>query len=795
MSLDLDLNYFENNFKVDKSSNNRVYRFEEFRLDAVHLMLSRGGEEIPLVPKAVETLLVLVEQRGKILSKDELMNAIWTDSVVEESNLAQYLHILRKTLGKQQNGQPFIETLRRRGYRFNGDVEVLEASPADPAASNGSYRSTAQTTASDRAIANRRPSDGPRTVRVERHGNVLAVAGWKEPEAETRPVAIPGHMNSASGSDSKLPYKRLYPAAIIVSILLLGAFGYFWFRSQSNSAQTPAKDNIVVMNLTDGEYVDEATISPDGYYFVYASHDGEKAHLWLQQTGQTSRLEIVEPFAGQIYLTSFTPDSQAVYFVVAESGKELWDLYRVPTLGGVKTKLLTGITTPVSFSPSGDEMVFMRADVKTGQSSMVIASSDGKHERVLLTRSRDDAEGLSGGSYWSPDGKSIAFGRVDMEKPWTGACTIAAIDLQSGETRSLSTETWDNCFRMAWTQDGQGLVLIGTKANDAFSTRRDQVYYLSIADGKSRRITTDGNRYLYSSLGVTDKDEIFSVPFNRLSQIWAMEVSGDSRTAVQITKGFADGRGGIAPLADGRLAYLTRNGDGFSIWLINAEGSERKQLATDPPEMQEVRAAPDGRFFVFSAKRDGWDHLYRIDADEANLRQLTSGESQEIGSTVSPDGKWIIYNSAFFKGRDRKSSLWKIASDGSAPIMLADIDCYWPHFSPDGKFVSCIAPDWKRILIVSAENGEVSQSFKPAENSILDVGARWTPDGKGLAYITNNENVGNLTLQPTNGDATRLLTDFTSGDIYNFAFSTDGTRLYLARGYQTKKAVLIKNFR
>src|SRR5438105_3483373 len=113
---------------MDKSSNHVVYEFEEFRLDAIHLMLYRGANEISLAPKAVETLIALVERRGEILTKDELMSIIWTDSVVEESNLAQYLHVLRKTLGNRQNGRPFIETYRRRGYRFNGVVVASNGS-------------------------------------------------------------------------------------------------------------------------------------------------------------------------------------------------------------------------------------------------------------------------------------------------------------------------------------------------------------------------------------------------------------------------------------------------------------------------------------------------------------------------------------------------------------------------------------------------------------------------------------------------------------------------------------------
>lgn len=122
--MNLTLVYSKFTLGMDKSAEQRVYEFDDFRLDAGHLMLYRDGAEISLVPKAVRTLLVLVERRGEIISKEELIGAVWPDTVVEESNLFSYLTQLRKTLGDQKNGHPYIETLRRRGYRFNGDVRL-----------------------------------------------------------------------------------------------------------------------------------------------------------------------------------------------------------------------------------------------------------------------------------------------------------------------------------------------------------------------------------------------------------------------------------------------------------------------------------------------------------------------------------------------------------------------------------------------------------------------------------------------------------------------------------------------
>jgi DNA-binding winged helix-turn-helix (wHTH) protein len=127
MSLNLDFISSEFNLSVVGDSGGLVYLFEGYRLDVRRRMLYRGEHEVILPPKAVETLTALIELRGEIVSKGDLMKIIWADTIVEESNLDHYLHVLRKTLGQKNDGQPFIETLRRRGYRFTSDVRVIEA--------------------------------------------------------------------------------------------------------------------------------------------------------------------------------------------------------------------------------------------------------------------------------------------------------------------------------------------------------------------------------------------------------------------------------------------------------------------------------------------------------------------------------------------------------------------------------------------------------------------------------------------------------------------------------------------
>lgn len=122
MSSGINSIYSQDNINSPNLSENRVYEFDRFRLDAAHLMLYENDSPVALAPKVIETLVALVEKRGAVVSKDELMKRLWKDAFVEESNLTQNIYLLRKTLGKAANGRAFVETFRRRGYRFNGEI-------------------------------------------------------------------------------------------------------------------------------------------------------------------------------------------------------------------------------------------------------------------------------------------------------------------------------------------------------------------------------------------------------------------------------------------------------------------------------------------------------------------------------------------------------------------------------------------------------------------------------------------------------------------------------------------------
>src|SRR5215475_15743350 len=133
-----------------------VYEFDRFRLDPQERILLREGQRLRLEPKDLEILLVLVENHGHTVGKEELLEKVWPGTFVEEGNLARHISVLRQVLGQGQSESQYIETIPKRGYRFVAPVRQVDLSSAEdqpremPAA---------------RPIPTSRPA-GPRTVAI-----------------------------------------------------------------------------------------------------------------------------------------------------------------------------------------------------------------------------------------------------------------------------------------------------------------------------------------------------------------------------------------------------------------------------------------------------------------------------------------------------------------------------------------------------------------------------------------------------------------------------------------------------
>lgn len=104
--------------------NRQIYKFDNFRLDTTERQLLRDGQTVALPSKAFDLLVVLVENNGRLVEKDELYHRVWEDPVVEESNLTVQMSAIRQALGERRENPRYITTVAGRGYRFTGEVYV-----------------------------------------------------------------------------------------------------------------------------------------------------------------------------------------------------------------------------------------------------------------------------------------------------------------------------------------------------------------------------------------------------------------------------------------------------------------------------------------------------------------------------------------------------------------------------------------------------------------------------------------------------------------------------------------------
>ncbi len=206
------------------SKTDQSYRFGDYQLDAAERVLRRDGEIVPLPLKSLEVLLALVEQHGRVVSKEELMEQVWPDSFVEEANLARHIYTLRRALGEglKENGEEhhLIQTVPGRGYRFTAEVKTPDEAEPEPEQS---------------IISASQERAGPRPE--------SAIISAQEPVIHSPP----GEPSFDLGQRLGLRLNRKVVAIGLGSIVLVLALSYFWMRRKTEQPVIAMPRTIAVL--------------------------------------------------------------------------------------------------------------------------------------------------------------------------------------------------------------------------------------------------------------------------------------------------------------------------------------------------------------------------------------------------------------------------------------------------------------------------------------------------------------------------------------------------------------------
>ena len=527
------------------------------------------------------------------------------------------------------------------------------------------------------------------------------------------------------------------------------------------------------------------SISPDGKYVVFRTTEAGKDSLWVRQISSGSLVKIVPDVEGKIGGTTFSLDGEQVFYSLFEGNDSLGTLYQVPVLGAQPRRVMSGVTSPVAFSPDGKQFAFVRP--LPAESNLMVANLDGSGERTIATRKLPDYFAFGGGPSWSPDGKRIVCGAGS----YVGnlSATIVSVPVTGGPEEQLTNQTWASVSRVLWLGDGSGLIVAAIPGLISAGT---QLWHVSYPSGAVRRVTNDLNAYGTSSLGLTaDSKTLVTVQADKSAQVWVVAPGEDASRARQITNGKYDGDSlGWTP--DGHILYTAPSGEQSDIWNVANDGSANKQLTSDEYVETLGCVSPDGAYIVISSNRSGNFNLWRIDSGAADQKQLTQGAEIDSQAICSPDGRWVLFRSF----RHGKSTFWRVPMLGGVPEQFFDKSSTWAAISPDGKLVALRYFDDQarsnRVAVIPLAGGEPTKNLAVSVN-FRDVGLGWTADGKAITYADSRDNADNIWSLPLDGGPAKQLTNFTSGLIFAFQMSPDGKQIALSRGTQTDDVILLRD--
>ncbi len=741
----------------------RLYEFGQFRLDTQERLLLRDGVAVPLTLKAFDTLLVLVENSGHTLEKDQLLKQVWPDTFVEENTLTSNISTLRKALGEASDGLRFIETVPRRGYRFIADV---------------------------REVVN-----GRSEVVVEEHSRSRVII--EEDEAANGASRLIGFEPStqselllsslrAKGIPSRTTSKVVLAGALALTGLACAAT-FLWLSSKANAPVPSAAikstalppfsfENYSWEKLSSND--SRGQISPDGHFLIYLTNaDG----IWLLRQRRLASLDsvtILPNIKSSLWGAALTHDSSFLYYILADENRDTGTLYKVSVLGGPPRKVLERINGGPSLSPDDQRVAFMRANVKPGVAALITANtSDGGDERVLEVE--DDIRSGVYNAIWFPDGLRLLCMKVDHRAD--GAYWyLAEIPASGGSWTQITQPQKQHFWWDAWLPDGSGVLLI---ASDPVSGQK-QLYLISYPDGSMHRLTNDLNSYMEISVSA-DGSKLVTNQVARQNGVWVASTNDVTRAA-SIGRCCVDR---VAWTPDGRLVYDVLERGKWHLWAMDADGANQQQLSPDDAMDSSPSVSRDGRYIVFLSSRSGSRQIWRTDSDGRNPRQLTTGGAELSLPRIAPDGQMVYFS-------QYRTGAWVVARvsiDGGEPELVAkDAADLW-DISPDGKRLAYSFFDgnigrW-RVAVRSIEGDGLITTFEFAPSDVLV----WTADGTGLIYKDGDEPEPRTTLwrQSLTGAKPQHFLSSTPDTIYWANWSTDGEHIALIRGKLVTSIVML----
>ncbi|HYL78934.1 MAG TPA: winged helix-turn-helix domain-containing protein [Bryobacteraceae bacterium] len=708
-----------------RTAANGRYRFGAVELDVQNLVLTVAGETRPLEPKSFRLLQFLVENRGRVVSKEEILAAIWQDTFVTDNALTRAITQVRKALNDDPKQPTYIETVPTVGYRFLGEIKeaVEEKPPATPPRPRLALIAAGLIllVVGGVLVWRFRPAPKPlepgflHTAQFS-YGEGLDVNATFSPDGKMIAFA-----SDRSGS-FEIYVRPLEPSAREIQLTSNGnenmfpSFspdGQFIVFSATKAAglyRIPALGG-AVRRLT--EFGTQPVWSPDGRQIVFLSHTAatlsttdyywpRDSSMWLVSADGGTPRQITfpdKPVGGQTF-PSWSPDGKEIRFVNYAARKpSLWT-YRLSD-GALENRFSSNEVSTfgsASFSRDGRRMYFVRSNLNgdIGIWQMRLDPRTLKPEGAPEPLFRPSL-GVPRDLSLSPDGTHMVFSAVLafsqlFVQPMNG-------QKPSGEAFAITHGTSYRYAQAKWFPDGKGVVCTRWNTGQAA-----QIWQVKLDGSPAAPVSPDG------------APQFFSYALRDGQSVAYTEVTSPARLGFKL--GFK-----VTSLSDGSVRTLAE---------INS-GADQANFS------------PDGSEVVFHDVNEPVQHVWKMNFKTGKRTQMTFGSIPTGFAHFSPDAKWISLQ--VLKQADTEIGV--MPSAGGTPEIL------WKQ--PGLWFNGGWAPDGEHLLIAGNQGGcwalyALSRRTRKMERLTRELPARmylrypeWSPDGKKIVYEFN-ESKGNVFL-------------------------------------------------
>jgi Tol biopolymer transport system component/DNA-binding winged helix-turn-helix (wHTH) protein len=672
-----------------------VFSFDNVEVREREFCIVKGGEVLPVEPKAFRVLLFLLRNPHRLITKEELLDAVWNDAAVTENSLSRNIAVLRRLLGDEIREPRYITTVPTVGYRFLCDVEVAE--------------------------------DGLGGLDAAHLHHPDIQSGLQNPQVQP---AV------AKGFRSVIRW--------VAPVLLIGIAAFFYFR---NIPRSPAFYSSVPLTSYVGSEICPS-FAPDGERVAFA-WNGEKQDnfdIYVKQIGEGTLLRLTSDPRPDLS-PAWSPDGRTIAFLRLNSD-EKGEILLMPSVAAGPARSLAAVTAPltlypqskfIAWSPDSKWLVVSDGPSYGGVMSLFLLSVEtGEKRRITLPPNEYDDVDPS----FSPDMRHLAFARYTGGGGASSDLYILNLspDLQPKGPPERLTFYNRHLASPVWASDGRSILFTRTElaGNHGIwrinlSSRKIEPLPLSADSSSALDLSRRGRRLVYTR-------EISN------TNVWAADLPPPkSRSGWRSNPKPWMGtlRGGNPQFSpDGQqIAFQSDSSGTGEIWICDRDGSHARQLTHMGAIVSGyARWSPDGKNIVFHSRPKGLASLYVISVEGGLARRLDTGEVDDVGPSWSRDGKWIYFTSR----ETGDAQVWKMPASGGPKVQVTKRGGYVPFESADGQYLYYVTPQnalW-RLPLAGGEETQVLSDLAPSgsayalgKQGIYFIRATGQGGGQELAFL------------------------------------------------------------